>query len=86
MRLTYILFAVTLAMLVPAVQAQDVPRHRGRRHFGPGWTGKIDPSEEKAGHTLNDAKLSGSPAAMQVTTGPAVTYWNPANKARATIP
>lgn len=47
----------------------------------PGWTGKIDASEEKAGSTLNNAKLSGTPAALKVTTGPAVAYWNPANKA-----
>jgi hypothetical protein len=47
----------------------------------PGWSGKIDPSEEKAGHTLNDAKLSQEGAALHATTGPAVTYWNPANTA-----
>src|SRR4030095_4438362 len=47
----------------------------------PGWTGKIDASAEKAGSTLNRAKLAGPPAALQVTTGPAVVYWNPANKA-----
>jgi hypothetical protein len=46
-----------------------------------GWTGKIDANEERSGSTLNSAKLSGTPAALQVTTGPAVAYWNPANKA-----
>lgn len=47
----------------------------------PGWTGKIDPQEEKAGQTLNNSKLARAGNALQVTTGPAVTYWNPANNA-----
>ena len=47
----------------------------------PGWTGKIDPQEEKAGQALNNSKLAQAGSALQVTTGPAVTYWNPANKA-----
>ena len=47
----------------------------------PGWTGKIDANEEKAGLTLNDAKLAQAKGVLQVTTGPAVTYWNPANTA-----
>ncbi len=47
-----------------------------------GWQGKIDAQEEKAGQVLNNAKLAPGPkGALQVTTGPAVTYWNPANKA-----
>src|ERR1700691_5149772 len=47
----------------------------------PGWTGKIDAKEERSGQTLNDAKLAPEGNAMRVITGPAVTYWNPANKA-----
>ena len=48
----------------------------------PGWTGKIDGSEEKAGKTLNDAKLSADGAnKLHVTTGPAVTYWKPDQRA-----
>ncbi len=43
----------------------------------PGWTGKIDANEEKAGQVLNNAKLAPEGAGMKVTTGPAVTYWNP---------
>lgn len=46
-----------------------------------GWTGKIDPKEEAAGLTLNSAKLAKEGNALHVVTGPAVTYWNPANKA-----
>jgi hypothetical protein len=47
----------------------------------PGWTGKIDPRAEKAGQTIKDAKLSEEGNVLHVMTGPAVTYWNPANKA-----
>jgi hypothetical protein len=49
--------------------------------FAPGWTGKIDANEEKAGQTLNGAKFSMEGKTIKVTTGPAVSYWNPANKA-----
>ena len=47
----------------------------------PGWIGKIDAKEETAGMTLNSAKLAKEGDALHVTTGPAVTYWNPENKA-----
>lgn len=47
----------------------------------PGWTGKIDANEERSGQVLNNAKLAPEGAALHVTTGPATTYWNPANKA-----
>ena len=49
-----------------------------------GWTGTIDAREEQAGRSLADAKLSGTAAKLEVTTGPAVTYWNPANRASGT--
>ena len=47
----------------------------------PGWTGKVDASEERAGQTIDNAKFAMDGAQMKVTTGPAVSYWNPANKA-----
>src|SRR4030095_14693761 len=47
----------------------------------PGWTGKIDAKEETAGMTLNSAKFTREGDTLHVVTGPAVTYWNPANKA-----
>jgi hypothetical protein len=46
-----------------------------------GWTGKIDATEEKAGQALNNAKFAPNGSGFAVTTGPAVSYWNPANKA-----
>src|SRR5262245_31245895 len=48
----------------------------------PGWTGKIDAKEAAAGLTLNSAKLAKEGNALHVTTGPAVTYWNPKNTAK----
>lgn len=47
-----------------------------------GWTGKIDAKEQAAGLTLNSAKLVKEGKTLHVTTGPAVTYWNPKNKAK----
>jgi hypothetical protein len=47
----------------------------------PGWVGKIDAREEQAGQVLDNAKLAAHGHALHVTTGPAVTYWNPANRA-----
>ena len=48
--------------------------------FAPGWTGKIDAQEAKRGGTLNDARFAKEGDTYHVTTGPATTYWNPANK------
>lgn len=46
-----------------------------------GWQGRIDAKETAAGLTLSDARLAMEGNALSVTTGPAVTYWNPANRA-----
>src|SRR5947207_15014096 len=46
-----------------------------------GWTGQIDPGEARRGQVLSNAKLTKEGSALHVTTGPAVTYWNPANTA-----
>lgn len=77
--------AVALAMLVPpaiGAEGQETARKvEGGGISVPGWTGKIDANEEKAGQVLENAKLSGDAKSLSVTTGPAVTYWNPANKA-----
>ena len=47
----------------------------------PGWTGQVDAREQKEGQTVQDAKLAQEGDALHVTTGPAITYWNPANTA-----
>jgi len=49
--------------------------------FAKGWMGKIDAQEVKAGQVLNNARLAEKGGTLEVRTGPAVTYWNPANKA-----
>jgi hypothetical protein len=68
--------------LASIVLAQDASRVvAGGGISVPGWTGKIDANEERAGRTLNDAKLSEQSGVLHVTTGPALAYWNPANKA-----
>jgi len=78
------MLALSFCMFVaPALNAQDDASRivAGGGISVPQWTGKIDANEERAGRTLNDAKLTKSGDTFQVTTGPAVTYWNPANKA-----
>src|SRR6266700_2034213 len=88
MRRTYIFALALLAViLIPSVAfSQDSPMEASRSVAGggvsvPGWTGKIDANEAAAGMTLNSAKLTKEGDALHVITGPAVTYWNPANKA-----
>ena len=49
--------------------------------FAKGWQGKIDAQEEKSGQKLENARLAEKGGVLSVRTGPAVTYWNPANKA-----
>ena len=88
MRLVTALALALFALLsVPAVnfsQGGQMEASRGVEGGGisvPGWTGKIDAKEADAGMTLNSAKLAKDGNALHVTTGPAVTYWNPENKA-----
>lgn len=45
-----------------------------------GWTGIIDAREAERGYTLDGARLAGTADKLHITTGPAVTYWNPANR------
>jgi hypothetical protein len=76
----------TLLMLLPSMGNAQAPTETSRAVAGggisvPGWVGKVDANAEKAGQTVNDAKLSKEGGALRVTTGPAISYWNPANKA-----
>lgn len=65
-----------------AEEAQDSNRKvAGGGIEAKGWMGKIDDRAVKAGQTVNDAKLVEVGDALHVTTGPAVTYWNPENVA-----
>ncbi|HXG88539.1 MAG TPA: hypothetical protein VNJ02_09405 [Vicinamibacterales bacterium] len=86
MRLVHgLAFALAIALVAPvgiSAQGQDAARVvAGGGITAAGWAGKIDPQEEKAGQVLNNSKLAMVGTDLQVTTGPAVTYWNPANKA-----
>src|SRR5215204_4522855 len=80
------LVALAILSLPPAHFSQGGQMEASRGVAGggisvPGWVGKIDAKEETAGMTLNTAKLAKDGDALLVTTGPAVTYWNPKNKA-----
>ena len=85
MRRTYILPFIFVALVfLPAVFSQG-QQDSSRTVAGggvtvPGWTGKIDAREASQGMTLNSAKFAKEGDALHIVTGPAVTYWNPANK------
>src|ERR1044072_4718157 len=82
--LTLALFGLLSSPTVNFSQGGQMEASRGVAGGGisvPGWTGKIDAKEEAGGMTLNSAKLAKEGNALHVTTGPAVTYWDPKNKA-----
>jgi len=79
---TLAIAAVLLAAPASMAKAQDASRKVVDGGISvPGWAGKIDASEDAKGEKLENSKLAGVGDALRVTTGPAVTYWNPANKA-----
>jgi hypothetical protein len=86
MRFANKFFVVAVVILLIATVKAQAQTETSRAVEGggisvPGWTGKIDTNEEKAGQGLKNAKLAQAGNALHVTTGPAVTYWNPANTA-----
>ncbi len=67
---------------VQVLGAQDADRViPGGGIFVQGWTGKIDASSARQGRVLNDARFGQDGNALHVITGPATTFWNPANTA-----
>jgi hypothetical protein len=88
MRRTYLLALVVLALtLIPVANFSQGEMENSKAVAGggvsvKGWTGKVDAKEAAAGLTLNSAKFDKEGNAFHVVTGPATTYWNPANKAR----
>ena len=81
MRLVYgsalALAIASLVPLTPAAQGQDANRTvAGGGITAQGWQGKADGSGQ-----VSEAKLSMEGKDLHVVTGPAITYWNPANKA-----
>jgi hypothetical protein len=74
--------ALALVSAPGAALAQDAARSVADGGvFVSGWTGKIDAREATAGQVLANAKFASEGNGFRVTTGPAVTYWNPANRA-----
>jgi hypothetical protein len=87
--------AVAVALLIPAIQAssghpqaaapapaQDTDRKvAGGGITAKGWQGKVD-ANNKQGLTINDSKFAPEGGGFHITTGPATTYWNPANTAK----
>ena len=85
MRIFQDAFPAVIVLLATAInihaQTETSRAVAGGGITAPGWTGKIDANEERAGRTINDAKFAQNGGALQITTGPATTYWNAANKA-----
>lgn len=78
--------AVALALVGPTLiraqaQGETSQAVQGGGISVPGWTGAVDPNEDKAGMKISDAKLSEEAKVLHVTTGPAAAFWNPSNKA-----
>ena len=88
MRSMSLYVGVTTALVfgaITAVAAAQDDASRGVAGGGisvKGWTGKIDARETERGQVLENAKLVEEGGGLHVTTGPAVTYWNPANTAK----
>jgi hypothetical protein len=76
------MIAIILAAEGNSALAQDSSRAvEGGGISVQGWVGRIDPKEMAAGAKLENAKLAKDADALHVTTGPAVVYWKPDNKA-----
>jgi hypothetical protein len=73
-------FAVAAGVVLAAQADPDRVIPGGGIHVQ-GWTGKIDASSAAQGRVLTDARFDQEGANLHVTTGPATTFWNPANTA-----
>ncbi|MDB4913827.1 MAG: hypothetical protein JWM95_1471 [Gemmatimonadetes bacterium] len=76
--------AMSIMLMPAAARAQATETSNKVANGGisaAGWAGKIDAKEAAQGQVLNNSKLAMEGKDLHVITGPAVTYWNPANKA-----
>jgi hypothetical protein len=81
-RVSVIAFAAIALVPFGIAQAQDASRSvAGGGVSVPGWMGQVDASSAKRGQSPNDTKFAPEGKSIHITTGPATTYWNPANKA-----
>jgi hypothetical protein len=81
-----ILLGVAALVFIPTAFSQNPQDETSRPVAGggitvSGWAGKVDAREAGQGMTVNNAKFAKEGDAIHVVTGPAITYWNPANKA-----
>jgi hypothetical protein len=77
-----VLAALALSASASVVNAQETERSVADGGITvPGWKGEVDARAASRGQSVNDAKLAKEGDDLHVTTGPAVTYWNPANTA-----
>jgi len=87
MSITEKAFLVAAILLIPSAMGAPGQSAEGSHTIAgggisvPGWSGTVDPSAAQDGQTIKDAKFSREGDALRVTTGPAATYWNPANLA-----
>ncbi len=75
--------AAALCAFSPAICSAGAQGETSRSVDGggisvPGWMGALDPGADEK---VSDAKLSKEGSDLHVVTGPAIAYWNPANKA-----
>ena len=87
MRFSSSLATAALLLLPAFMYAQDESSRSvaGGGITVPGWTGKVDAAETKAGKTINDAKFAKEGNGIHVTTGPEGSYWNPANRSETHV-
>ena len=79
--------AASIALaLTGALFAQESPETNRKIAGGgitaPGWRGSVDPGSAMPGQGVEDAKFAPTSGGFAVTTGPALTYWNPKNMAK----
>ncbi len=81
----YFIAAATLLVAPAFLSAQDAEGPSRSVAGGgitvSGWSGKVDAGEARQGKTIADAKFEKDGAGFHVVTGPAVSYWNPADTA-----
>lgn len=82
MKIQILITILLIGVINLAAQEGDSVGVKGGGVLVKGWTGKIDKKEQDAGLTLNSARFAKEGDGFHVTTGPAVTYWNPSNTAK----
>lgn len=86
-RTSIIAFALFGLMVVPVIiysqggQGETSRSVEGGGIKVEGWKGQVDAKEATAGLSVNSASFVKEGNGFKVTTGPAITYWNPSNKA-----